>query len=82
VNRSKLSAIREREKRVMAERSEDEELVILYELQARAQSRVAGGDERARILLAAIEQLIVEREQYDGDDSAGPPRRGGERRRA
>jgi hypothetical protein len=65
----------------MAERSEGDELLILYELRARAHSRVAGGDERARILLAAIEQLIVEREQRESDGASSPPRRDGEARR-
>ena len=66
----------------MADRREDDELGILHHLRKQAHSRVAKGDERARILLAAIEQLIVEREERDGDDAAGPPRRNGERRPA
>jgi hypothetical protein len=66
----------------MAERWERDELGILHELREQAHSRVAKGDERARILLAAIEQLIVEREQSDGDDVTSPPRRNGERRLA
>jgi hypothetical protein len=66
----------------MAQGSEVDELGILHELRARAHSRVAEGDEQARILLAAVEQLIVEREQREGDDAWSPPHRKGEPRRA
>jgi hypothetical protein len=55
----------------MPERSE-RDLRILRDLREHAYSRVADGDERARILLAAVEQLIVEREQRDGDEAASP----------